>query len=79
MVRKIMYRQDGDAPDAVDVIGASSRHNDIVVNDNIHAGNTDELTAGLLKDLKRRGLLDSTLVLWADVRPAAERTLACSR
>ena len=29
-----------------------------------HAGNTDKPIAGLLKDLKQRGLLDSTLVVW---------------
>jgi len=39
-------------------------HNDIVENHNRMAGETDLPIAGLLKDLKRRGLLDSTLVLW---------------
>jgi Protein of unknown function (DUF1501) len=39
-------------------------HSDIVVNHTRHAGNTDKPIAGLLKDLKRRGLLDSTLVVW---------------
>src|SRR5262249_39429615 len=39
-------------------------HNDIMVNHNLHAGNTDKPIAGLLQDLKRRGLLDSTLVVW---------------
>ena len=29
-----------------------------------HAGHTDKPIAGLLKDLKRRGLLDETLVVW---------------
>ena len=29
-----------------------------------HAGNTDKPIAGLLKDLKAKGLLDSTLVVW---------------
>ena len=29
-----------------------------------HCGETDKPIAGLLKDLKRRGLLDSTLVIW---------------
>ena len=29
-----------------------------------HAGNTDKPIAGLLKDLKQRGLLDETLVIW---------------
>jgi len=39
-------------------------HNDIVINHTMHAGKTDKPIAGLLKDLKRRGLLDETLVVW---------------
>lgn len=39
-------------------------HSDIVLNHTKHAGNTDKPIAGLLKDLKRRGLLDETLVVW---------------
>jgi uncharacterized protein (DUF1501 family) len=39
-------------------------HSDIIKNHSKHAGNTDKPIAGLLKDLKRRGLLDSTLVVW---------------
>jgi hypothetical protein len=39
-------------------------HTDIVKNHTKHAGDTDQPIAGLLKDLKRRGLLDSTLVVW---------------
>lgn len=39
-------------------------HGDLEVNHNRHAGNTDQPVAALLKDLKRRGLLDSTLVVW---------------
>jgi uncharacterized protein (DUF1501 family) len=39
-------------------------HSDIMLNHNKHAGDTDKPIAGLLKDLKRRGLLDSTLVVW---------------
>ena len=33
-------------------------HSDIVKNHTKHAGDTDKPIAGLLKDLKRRGLLD---------------------
>ena len=33
-------------------------HGDLVKNHNYHAGATDKPIAGLLKDLKRRGLLD---------------------
>lgn len=39
-------------------------HGDIVGNHGKHAGDTDKPIAGLLMDLKRRGLLDSTLVVW---------------
>lgn len=39
-------------------------HGDLVKNHEYHAGNTDRPIAGLLKDLKRRGLLESTLVVW---------------
>ena len=39
-------------------------HGDLVKNHNYNAGRTDKPVAGLLKDLKRRGLLDSTLVIW---------------
>jgi hypothetical protein len=39
-------------------------HGDLVKNHEYHAGNTDLPIAGLLKDLKRRGLLESTLVIW---------------
>jgi Protein of unknown function (DUF1501) len=39
-------------------------HTDMVKNHSKHAGNTDKPIAGLLKDLKQRGLLDSTLIVW---------------
>ena len=39
-------------------------HGDLVKNHNYHAGRTDKPIAGLLKDLKQRGLLDNTLVVW---------------
>ena len=39
-------------------------HTDIMKNHTKHAGRTDKPIAGLLKDLKQRGLLDSTLVVW---------------
>ncbi|HEV3120821.1 MAG TPA: DUF1501 domain-containing protein [Isosphaeraceae bacterium] len=39
-------------------------HNDIEENHLRKAAETDKPVAGLLKDLKRRGLLESTLVLW---------------
>ena len=39
-------------------------HGDLEKNHNYHAGNTDKPITGLLKDLKRRGMLDETLVVW---------------
>ena len=39
-------------------------HGDLIKNHEYHAGNTDKPIAGLLKDLKQRGLLDETLVVW---------------
>jgi len=39
-------------------------HWDIVENHGMHAAETDGPIAGLLRDLKSRGLLDSTLVIW---------------
>ncbi|MGB1397228.1 MAG: DUF1501 domain-containing protein [Planctomycetota bacterium] len=39
-------------------------HGDLKYNHDKHAGATDQPIAGLLKDLKRRGMLDETLVIW---------------
>jgi hypothetical protein len=39
-------------------------HGDLEKNHNLHAGNTDKPIAGLIKDLKQRGLLDETLIVW---------------
>jgi Protein of unknown function (DUF1501) len=39
-------------------------HGDLETNHNFHARRTDRPIAGLLQDLKRRGLLDQTLVIW---------------
>ena len=39
-------------------------HGDLEKNHNYHAGNTDKPIAGLIKDLKRRGMLDDTLIVW---------------
>ncbi len=39
-------------------------HTDIVLNHTKHAGATDLPIAGLLKDLKQRGLLEETIVVW---------------
>lgn len=39
-------------------------HGDLVANHTKHAGETDRPIAALLSDLKQRGLLDETLVVW---------------
>ncbi len=39
-------------------------HEDLETNHRLHAAETDRPIAGLITDLKRRGLLDETLVLW---------------
>src|SRR4051812_41968330 len=39
-------------------------HGDLVKNHTFHAGRTDKPIAGLIKDLKRRGMLDETLIIW---------------
>ena len=39
-------------------------HGDVNNNHELHCGETDQPIAGLLTDLKRRGLLDETLVVW---------------
>ena len=39
-------------------------HNDLMENHGLHAGETDKPIAGLIKDLKQRGMLDETLIVW---------------
>ena len=39
-------------------------HSDLEKNHNFHAGRTDKPIAGLLQDLKQRGMLDETLIVW---------------
>jgi hypothetical protein len=57
-------------------------HTDIEKNHNFHAGNTDKPVAGLLKDLKQRGLLDETIVVWGGEfgrQPTAEYAAGTGR
>ena len=57
-------------------------HGDLVKNHNYHAGRTDKPIAALLKDLKQRGLLDSTLVIWGGEfgrQPTAENAEGTGR
>jgi len=39
-------------------------HSNVNANHELHCGETDRPIAGLIADLKRRGLLDSTLIVW---------------
>ena len=39
-------------------------HGDLVKNHDLHCGETDKPIAGLIADLKRRGLFDQTLIVW---------------
>lgn len=39
-------------------------HGDLEYNHNLHAGETDKPIAALLKDLKERGMLQDTLIVW---------------
>ena len=57
-------------------------HGDLVKNHEFHAGNTDRPIAALLKDLKQRGLLDETLVVWGGEfgrQPTAEYAAGTGR
>ncbi len=57
-------------------------HTDMVKNHTKHAGNTDRPIAGLLKDLKRLGLLGSTIVVWGGEfgrQPTAEYAVGTGR
>jgi Protein of unknown function (DUF1501) len=57
-------------------------HGDLVKNHTYHAGRTDQPVAALLKDLKQRGLLDSTLVIWGGEfgrQPTAEYATGTGR
>jgi len=47
-----------------DTVDTWDAHNSIVDNHGQHAPEIDKPVAGLLEDLKRRGLLDETLVIW---------------
>ena len=39
-------------------------HGDLMANHTTHAGETDQPIAALLRDLKQRGMLDETLIVW---------------
>src|SRR6266404_5909844 len=57
-------------------------HSDMVRNHSYHAGRTDKPIAGLLKDLKRRGLLNETIVVWGGEfgrQPTAEYATGTGR
>ena len=57
-------------------------HGNLEENHNYHAGRTDKPIAALLTDLKRRGLLDETLVIWGGEfgrQPTAENASGTGR
>jgi hypothetical protein len=57
-------------------------HGDLVKNHEYHAGNTDRPIAALLKDLKQRGMLGETLVVWGGEfgrQPTAEYAVGTGR
>jgi hypothetical protein len=57
-------------------------HGDVVKNHTYHAGRTDLPIAGLIQDLKQRGLLDSTLIVWGGEfgrQPTAEYAVGTGR
>ena len=57
-------------------------HGDLVANHSRHATATDQPIAALLKDLKQRGLLDETLVIWGGEfgrQPTAEYGVGTGR
>lgn len=57
-------------------------HGDLVENHTRHAGETDQPIAALLKDLKQRGLLEDTLVVWGGEfgrQPTAEYEIGTGR
>jgi hypothetical protein len=57
-------------------------HGDLVANHTHHAGRTDQPIAALLKDLKQRGMLDSTIIIWGGEfgrQPTAEYAMGTGR
>lgn len=57
-------------------------HGDLVKNHTYHAGRTDQPIAALIKDLKQRGLLESTLIVWGGEfgrQPTAENASGTGR
>jgi hypothetical protein len=57
-------------------------HGDLVKNHTYHAGNTDQPIAALIQDLKQRGLLKDTLIVWGGEfgrQPTAEYATGTGR
>ncbi len=57
-------------------------HGDLFKNHSFHAGRTDKPIAGLIKDLKQRGMLDETLIIWGGEfgrQPTAEYAAGTGR
>src|SRR5438477_11902602 len=57
-------------------------HGDLMMNHTLHAAETDKPIAGLLQDLKQRGMLESTLIVWGGEfgrQPTAEYATGTGR
>jgi hypothetical protein len=57
-------------------------HSDLHKNHTFHAGRTDRPIAALIRDLKQRGLLDETLIIWGGEfgrQPTAENQTGTGR
>ena len=57
-------------------------HTDMEANHNLHAGETDKPIAGLIQDLKERGMLKDTLIVWGGEfgrQPTAEYATGSGR
>ena len=62
--RGVRFVQLYNGADAGQNINNWDAHSNLVENHTLHAREVDKPIAGLLKDLKQRGLLDETLVIW---------------
>ncbi|MBM3457239.1 MAG: DUF1501 domain-containing protein [Armatimonadetes bacterium] len=57
-------------------------HGDLVFNHTLHAGETDQPITALIRDLKQRGMLDETLIVWGGEfgrQPTAEYAAGTGR
>ena len=62
--RGVRFVQLYNGADVGDNLNNWDAHSNLVENHTLHAREVDKPIAGLMKDLKQRGLLDETLVIW---------------